>query len=356
MEQPNDGPALPDVVAEFYERLAKATKLALSPPRIEVGTTPHETIYEEGTMKLYHYLEPPQQPERKKRPPILLVYALINKPYIMDLQPGRSVVESLLRGGLDVYLIDWGTPTEMDRDLTVSDYVNGLMDHCVDKVREVSGEDSISILGYCMGGTFTSMYVIHHPEKVKRFALMAAPVAFESKGSFLNVWALAPGFDPKKIADAFGLVPPDFFNAGFALLDPLRTNYLKFKELLQRMDDQDFVENFLRMELWTIDGIPMAGPTFAEIVGNGYQRDMLVKGTWVLDGKTMKLSDITIPVAGIIGTFDNIVPPECTWNAIECMSSKEKIKFELPGGHVGLAVGGRAHKEMWPKVADWFLK
>jgi polyhydroxyalkanoate synthase len=355
MEQPDDGAAWRAAVADFYDRLAKATKLALDPPKVQVGTTPHDTVYEEGTLRLYHY-KWPQSDDKKKRPPVLLVYALINKPYIMDLQPGKSVVESLLKGGLDVYLIDWGTPTDVDRDLTVNDYVNGLMDRCVNKVMELSGEEKISLLGYCMGGTFSAMYITLHPEKIRKLALMAAPVSFASTSSFLNVWALAPGFDAKKIADTFGLVPPDFFNAGFALLDPLRTSYLKFKELLQRLDDKDFVENFLRMELWTIDGIPMPGPTFAEIITNGYQRDMLVKGTWQLNGRTMRLQDVKMPVAGIIGTFDNIVPPECTWKAIEVMGSKDKTKFELPSGHVGLAVGGKAHREMWPKVADWYLK
>jgi polyhydroxyalkanoate synthase len=355
MDQTNGGAAWPEPIAEFYERLAKAAKLALDPPKVDVGMTPHRTIYEEGTMKLYRY-DAPKGPERKKRMPVLCVYALINKPYILDLQPGRSVIEDLLNCGLDVYLIDWGTPTEVYKDLTVSDYVNGLLDRCVNKVIEVSGEKKINLMGYCMGGTFSTMYVTQHPEKVKKMALMAAPISFDSKNSFLNVWALAPGFDAKKIAETFGLVPPDFFNSGFALLDPLRTSYLKFKELLFRLDDKEFVENFLRMEMWTLDGIPMPGPTFREIIENGYQKDMLVKGTWTLDGKPMKLEDITMPVAGIIGTFDNIVPPECTWHAIECMGSKDKTKFELPSGHIGLAVGGRSHKELWPRVADWFLK
>ncbi len=345
-----------DPFTEFTERLWKSWNLALHPPRILVGQTPSDPIYSEGRMRVLRY-RPLPGVARSSRPPILLVYALINKPYIMDLQPGLSVVEGLLKGGLDVYLIDWGTPNHLDKDLRIHDYVNGYLDRAVDAVREVSGADRLHVLGYCMGGTFSAMYASLHPEKVRTLALMAAGLDFDNRSSFLNVWSHAPGFDAWKIARTYGLIPPTFFNDAFGLLDPLRSNYIKFKDLLNRIDDQPFIENFLRMEKWTNDGIPMAGPTYAEFIDKGYQRNLLVKGEWTLDGdeREIDLKALTMPLATIVGLKDNLVPPESTERALDRVGSHDVKRFQLPTGHIGLSVSRSAHRDLWPAFAEWVV-
>jgi poly[(R)-3-hydroxyalkanoate] polymerase subunit PhaC len=357
--RPGANPGSPprvDPFTEFNERLWKSWNLALHPPRILVGQTPSDPIYTEGRMRVLRY-RPLPGAAGKDRPPILLVYALINKPYILDLQPGLSVVEDLLRRGLDVYLIDWGTPNHLDKDLRIHDYVNGYIDRAVDAVREVSGTDRLHVLGYCMGGTFAAMYTSLHPEKVRTLALMAAGLDFDTQSGFLNVWSHAPGFDAWKIARTYGLIPPTFFNDAFGLLDPLRSNYVKFKDLLNRIDDQPFVENFLRMEKWTNDGIPMAGPTYAEFIEKGYQRNLLVKGEWTLDGddREIDLKALTMPLATIVGLKDNLVPPECTERAVERVGTKDVRRFQLPTGHIGLSVSRTAHRDLWPAFADWVI-
>ena len=350
------GPARFAPLAEFSEKLWKAWDLAVHPPKILVGQTPSDPIYTEGRMRVLRY-RPIPGIEGGDRPPILLVYALINKPYIMDLQPGLSVVESLLRRGLDVYLIDWGTPNRLDKDLRIHDYVNGYLDRAVDAVRKTRGVDRLHILGYCMGGSFAAMYAALHPEKVRTLALMAAGLDFDTRSSFLNVWSHAPGFDPWKIARTYELIPPEFFNDAFGILDPLRTNYLKFKDLLNRIDNESFVENFLRMEKWTNDGIPMAGPTYAEFIDKGYQKNLLVKGEWTLDGdeREIDLRALTMPMATIVGLKDNLVPPESTERVLGHVGTKDVKRFELSSGHIGLSVSRAAHKELWPSFAEWVL-
>ena len=345
-----------DPLAAFSEKLWKAWNLALHPPRVLVGQTPSDAIYTEGRMRLLRY-RPLGNDGAADRPPILLVYALINKPYIMDLQPGLSVVESLLRHGLDVYLIDWGTPNHLDKDLRIHDYVNGYIDRAMDAVVATSGADRPHVLGYCMGGTFAAMYTALHPERVRTLALMAAGLDFDTRSSFLNVWSHAPGFDAWKIARTYGLIPPNFFNDAFGILDPLRTSYIKFKDLLNRMDEPAFVENFLRMEKWTNDGIPMAGPTYAEFIEKGYQKNLLVKGEWTLDGDDRKIDPraVTMPVATIVGLKDNLVPPESTERFLGTVGSDDVRRFELPSGHIGLSVSRSAHRDLWPHVADWVL-
>jgi len=273
----------------------------------------------------------------------------------MDLQPGRSVVESLLARGLDVYLIDWGTPNELDQNMRIHDYVNGYVENAVRATQRDAGVDRIHMLGYCMGGTFSAMYAARHPQNLRTLSLMAAPLDFDTDASFLNVWARAPGFDAWKIAKSYGLIPPEFFNDAFGILDPLRSNYLKFVGLLDRIEDRAFVENFLRMEMWNADGIPMAGPTYAEFIEKGYQRNLLTKGGWTLDGddEQIDLSRINMPVATIVGLSDNLVPPECTERILDHVSSKDTHKFENPSGHIGLSTSSRAHADLWPHFAAW---
>ena len=354
-ESPPGRSAFADELAEFAIKLRRAWELALFPPAVKVGQTPSDVLYQEGRMRVLHYRRPPSIPAEDYRPPILCVYALINKPYIMDLQPGRSVVESLLSRGLDVYLIDWGTPTTLDQDMRIHDYVNGYVDAAVRATQREAGVDRIHMLGYCMGGTFSTMYTARHPQNIRTLSLMAAPLDFDTDSSFLNVWAHAPGFDGWKIARSYGLIPPEFFNAAFGILDPLRTNYLKFQGLLDRIDDRTFVENFLRMEMWNNDGIPMAGPTYAEFIDKGYQRNLLVKGEWRLDGdnQTVDLRRIDMPVATIVGLNDNLVPPESTEGILSHVGSTDTRRFENPSGHIGLSTGRQAHQELWPRYADW---
>ncbi len=352
-EPPGSGD-FPAQLAGFATKLRRAWELALFPPKITVGQTPSDVIFEDGRMRVLHYRRPPAVPAGH-RPPVLCVYALINKPYIMDLQPGLSVVESLLARGLDVYLIDWGTPNMLDQDLRIHDYVNGYVDDAVEATKRVANVDQIHVLGYCMGGTFSTMYTARHPQNVRTLALMAAPLDFATNSSFLNVWAKAPGFDAWKVARSYGLIPADFFNSAFSMLDPLRTNYLKFQTLLERLDDRPFVENFLRMELWNMDGIPMAGPTYAEFIDKGYQRNLLVQGGWRLDGdrEPVDLGQITMPIATIVGLKDNLVPPESTEGVLAHVGSKDIQKFEHPSGHIGLSTSRSAHQELWPRFAEW---
>jgi polyhydroxyalkanoate synthase subunit PhaC len=346
----------PGEMAGFAKKLRLAWELALFPPVVKVGQTPNDVIFQKDRMRLLHYRRPATVTARD-RPPVLCVYALINKPYIMDLQPGLSVVESLLARGLDVFLIDWGTPNTLDQDLRIHDYVNGYVDDAVRATQKEAGVDRIHLLGYCMGGTFSAMYAARHPRNLRTLSLMAAPLDFDTQSSFLNIWAHAPGFDAWKIARTYGLIPPEFFNNAFGILDPLRSNYLKFQGLLDRIEDRAFVENFLRMEMWNSDGIPMAGPTYAEFIDKGYQRNLLVQGTWRLDGDdpVIDLSRIDMPTATIVGLKDNLVPPESTERILDHVGSKEIHRFEQPSGHIGLSTSRRAHQDLWPRVAEWIL-
>ncbi|MFB1065591.1 class III poly(R)-hydroxyalkanoic acid synthase subunit PhaC [Natrinema sp. H-ect4] len=340
---------------EATANLAEKTKVV--PERtetvenIDVGQTPSEVVYEENKLELLHY-EP--MTDEQHGVPILIVYALINKPYILDLQPDRSVVQTLLEAGFDVYLIDWGEPSKLDRSLSIDDYVNRYIDNCVDVVRERSGRDSINILGYCMGGTKSAMYASLYPEKVENLALMAAGLCFDGDGGVLELWGGEDYYDPERVTDTFGNVPAEFLDIGFALMDPVANNVTKYVRFYDNMDDEDFVENFARMERWLDEGIDMAGVAYEEFIRDIYQENKLYENELELGGEHVDITNIDMPVLQIVAEYDHLIPPEASKPFNDTVSSTDTEILEFATGHIGMSVSSRSHEELWPEVCDWF--
>lgn len=338
---------------KMHERVLKATELLRNPPEVAVGTTPHEVVYTEGKMKLLHY----QGASKKTHDvPLLVIYALINKPYILDLQPDRSVIRTLLAEGFDVYMIDWGTPTEGDKYITLDDYINWYINDAVDFIREKHDLDSISVLGYCMGGTLSVMFTGIHPEKVRNFILMAAPLDFEADGGLLKIWAQKEYFDPDKLVDTVGLVPGEFLNFGYLLLDPVNNLYSKYLKFIDKVDDEKFVEMFFRMEKWIDDGIPLAGEAFREFIRKLYQENQLVNNELRLNGNKVDLENIDMPLLSLVAKYDHLVPKESSMSFNDLVSSKDKDMIMFPTGHIGLSVSSATHTKLWPDVAKWLRK
>ncbi|PSQ19669.1 class III poly(R)-hydroxyalkanoic acid synthase subunit PhaC [Halobacteriales archaeon QS_8_69_26] len=340
--------------AEYVSDLAAAPDATETMAEVEVGTTPSEVVYEENKLELHHY---ESRTEEQHDVPILVVYALINKPYILDLQPDRSVVRTLLDEGFDVYLIDWGEPSTLDSSLTLDDYVSRYIDNCVDAVRERSGQDSINLLGYCMGGTMSVMYAALFPEKVRNLGLMAAGLCFDDTGGVLELWGDGEYYSPRDFRDTYGNVPSEFLDLGFALMDPVENNLTKYVRLFENMDDEEFVENFARMEKWINDGIDVAGETYVQFLEDIYQGNKLYDNELSLgedDEKHVDLNEITMPVINIIAEYDHLIPPDASRPFNEVIASDDTHTLEFPTGHIGMSVSSRSHAELWPEVSEWF--
>lgn len=176
-----------NLVAEaekLKDKLARGTELALNPIDIKLGITPHEVVFSENKLKLLHY---ESQTETQTKYPLIMIFALINRPYILDLKPGKSVVEVMLKNGIDVYLIDWGVPGDEDKHQDLNHYINRYIRKVIRKVKRVAGVDKVNILGYCMGGTFSTIYTALHPEDVKNLILLSAGLDFKVEG-MLSLW------------------------------------------------------------------------------------------------------------------------------------------------------------------------
>src|SRR6516164_4625860 len=161
-----------------WERMLALPKVAQHANRVQVGSTPHDVVYEEGSLKLLRYRN---ENKIAFQEPILICYALVNRPYILDLQPTRSVVQQLLKRGFNVYLIDSGVPTAADRTMRLHDYVSGLMKHVAAFVRTDSRQDQFHLFGYCMGGTMSTMFPSLYLELVRTLTLLAAPIDFSAE-------------------------------------------------------------------------------------------------------------------------------------------------------------------------------
>ncbi|MDY0132402.1 MAG: class III poly(R)-hydroxyalkanoic acid synthase subunit PhaC [Desulforegulaceae bacterium] len=317
-----------------------------------IAQTPYEIVHQEDRVKLKYYKS--NSTEKKRKTPLLIVYALINRETMLDLQPGRSVVEKFLNDGVDVYMIEWGYPSTKDKYLTIDDHVNGYIDNMVDFIRKRENSKKVNLMGICMGGTFCTIYSALHPEKVKNLVLTVTPTSFDTNEGLLHVWMNK--IDVDKVVEGFGNIPGDIMNFGFLLLNPARLMIDKYKGFLHNIDNKSFLENFVRMEKWIYDSPDLPGETFRQFIKDFYQKNLLIKNELVIGGEKVDLKKITMPVLNIYGKFDHLVPPSASDKITSVIGSKDTEDLCLETGHIGIYVSSRYQKEFAPKISSWLLE
>lgn len=330
------------------KKMLNGINTLMSVREVDVDPTPKELIYEEDNMKLYHY----QPIVNKVNPvPLLIVYALVNRQYMMDLQQDRSVIRNWLELGMDVYIIDWGYPLMPDKYTTMEDYIDEYINNAVDIVRRRSGAEKINLLGVCQGGTFSVIYTALYPEKIKNLVTMVAPIDFSVSEGLLFTWSKHLKID--NMVDAFGVIPGDFMNVGFLMLKPFQLVIDKYVELLENFDDPDAVEDFLRMEKWIFDSPGQAGETFRKFIKDLFQDNLLIKNKLTIGGRKVNLKNINMPLLNVFAEQDHLVPPSSSKPLNKAVSSKDKQMIAFPGGHIGLYVSSKSQKEVAPRIAQW---
>lgn len=343
--------ALKNYVRELGDvsiNLIKGSEILTGLDGIDVGTAPKKLVYQEDKLELYHYT---QEGEVTCSVPVLIVYALVNRQYMLDLQPDRSIVRNLLQHGMDVYIIDWGYPTKADMYLTLDDYINGYLNACVDLVRKRSGKDKINLMGICQGGTFCAIYSALYPEKVKNLVTLVAPFDFSTNDGLLFRWSKDMNVDA--VVDAYRIIPGDFLNAGYLMMMPFTLNIRKYVDMLDLIEDKDKILNFLRMEKWIFDSPGQAGECLRQFLKDCYQENKLVKGELKVGDKVVNLGNITMPLLNIYASADHLVPPSATKPLNDLVGSTDKSLYEFKGGHIGVFVGSKSQKELAPAISQW---
>jgi polyhydroxyalkanoate synthase len=337
---------LADDTEKAHARATKASDILLEKLDTTIAATPYEVIHQVDRVKLKHY-----KTEVRFKTPLLVVYALINRETMLDLQPGRSVVERFLKAGINLYMIDWGYPQRKDRFLTIDDHVNGYMDEMVDFIREKHGIDQINLMGICMGGTFSVMYSALHPEKIKNLVTTVSPTNFHTKEGLLHIWMRDTDVD--RLVDSFGNMPGDLMNFGFLLLNPARLMIDKYVGFVENMDSKEFIENFIRMEKWIFDSPDVPGETFRQFIKDCYQTNKLINNQMQLNGKRVDLNNLTMPLLNIYGNFDHLVPPGACNLLTSRVGSKDVEDLCLMTGHIGIYVSSKTQREFTPKIISW---
>jgi polyhydroxyalkanoate synthase subunit PhaC len=339
---------LADEAMRMQQKLGAGLKTLREVGDHEFGLTPREVVFRDGKVALYRFVGD-SKPTQKT--PLLIVYALVNRPYMVDLQPDRSVVRNLLAAGHDVYLIDWGYPDGSDRFNTLDDYINGIIRGCVDHLREASGEDSINLLGVCQGGAFSLCFASIYPEKVRNLITMVTPVDFHTEDNMLSNWTQEIDID--LMVDALGNVPGDLMNWCYLTLKPYRLNMQKYLGLIDILDNPDEVTNFLRMEKWIFDSPDQAGEAFREFIRDFYQGNKLIEGGLTIGDKPVDLARLTMPVLNIYAEQDHLVPPAASKALAGRTGSDDYTELSFRGGHIGIYVSGRAQREVPPAIDRW---
>jgi polyhydroxyalkanoate synthase subunit PhaC len=334
-------------------RLSSLPSLWLKSQSVKKGATPSEVVYEEDQLKLLHY---PGDSKPRQKVPLIFVFALVNRPYILDLKEGRSVVSHFVQAGFDTYLVDWGVPTNAHRHLSLDDYINGYLGNVVDFVCERTGAPQVNILGYCMGGTMSAMFTALHQERVKNLILLAAGIDFQTREGLLNLWSDPKNFDVDSFVDAFGNAPAQFLQAGFLLLKPVQNFIEKPITLYEKADDDKFLEDFFTMETWLNDNIAVPGEVFRQFIKGLYQQNLLVQNRMPVGKHIVDLRKITCPVLNIMAQNDDLVPCAQSAPFNDLVSSTDRKSIVVPAGHIGLAVGTKAQKEAWPEACRWLAE
>ena len=342
-----------DLVQKEVERtLTRATRginVLLNRDEPDVGMTPKDVIYSRGTLRLYHYHG---MSDEVYRIPIVLVMSLISKPYILDLSPGVSFVEFLLKQGFDVFMIDWGVPRPEDTKLKLEDYTLDFLPSCIEKVQEATGESDVSIIGYCMGGLLSLIYgglMEHAP--MANLVCIATPVDYEGMGLFKQ-WSDKRWFDVDRIVDTLGNIPPELMYRSFELLRPA-DRLVSYVRLWDNLWNDQYVKHYRLFNKWTGDQIPFPGECYRQTTKDLMWENKLIKGELEVGGGIVDLKRITCPALNLMAQHDHIAPYEATRALTSLLGSEDTEDVVLKGGHVSLVAGANAVTRLWPKVNEW---
>lgn len=345
----------PDMMANAQREFERAMQRNIkglgyfNSPAPVLGASVKDVLIDRGVMKLYHYHA---QSDEVYRVPILLVMATTNRGYIFDMVPGQSFVEYLLKAGFDVFMLDWNAPKAEDKGLAFEDYVLDFIPAAIDRVKQETGEDEFTLLGYCFGGVLSVLWSGLHPDAgMKNLVTFTTPTDF-TKMEMFQAWADKRFFDVDRMVDTFGQCPADYLYTSFDMLRPgarLAGNI----RLWDNMWNDEFVKSYRMFDRWAADMLPLAGEYFRQTTKKLMWDNQLMHGEMEVGGQRVDLGAITVPFLHIVAEHDHIVPYAASAPLINMVGSTDKEEVVLKGGHVSLVAGPNAIKRLWPKLVEW---
>ena len=338
--------------AEFSLRVTQTLARLREAKAVTVGCSAKQAVWKRGKTTLYRYL-PLSGAARARRQvvrPVLICFALVNRPYILDLQPDRSLVRRLLEAGLTVYLIDWGEPDDGDRRIDIEEYVEEHLGGSVTHILASHDGEALDLLGVCQGGVLSLIYSALHREQIANLVTLTTPVDFHTPDNLLSKWVRALD---TRLLEASGNVPGEVLNALFLALMPFRLTQQKYVRLLTGKAEPQALEDFVRMEKWIFDSPPQAATALAQFVRWFYQENRLIRGALELGGRRVRLGDIRQPVLNLYALEDHIVPAAASAALRVHIGSRDYSAGEVPTGHIGMYVSRAAHAAVPGRIVSW---
>jgi polyhydroxyalkanoate synthase subunit PhaC len=356
-----DMDAMAKKLYEEMDRLNKSTetyaRIATQRLNVQIGQTPKQMIWTLNKMKLYHFY-PQVPPEQRKGVPLLLVFALINRPDIFDLRPGNSFVEYMLKQGYDIYMLDWGRPGLEDAGYDFEDYALTFLPRAIRAMQRHTGKPEFSMCGWCIGATITAIYAAMRPDDgLKNLILLTAPLDFSNKeaGPF-NKWLNTEYFNVDELVRQYGNVPGEIIDYGNKMLKPVENWILNYLKLWDNLDNQAVVESWLAMNNWVTDNVDFPGAAYRQWIVEFFRENKLFEGRLQMEGRTVDLKNIKANLLNVIADKDHIVPNCQSITAMDRFGTRDKLLLEMKGGHIGLMVGSGASKRTWPQIDGWLAR
>jgi poly[(R)-3-hydroxyalkanoate] polymerase subunit PhaC len=342
----------PEYWSGVEQRLETFNRLMTT--KAAIGQTPKEVVWTLNKARLYRYI--PVVPAEARHPvPLLLVFALMNRPTILDLRPGHSFVEYMVGRGYDVYLLDWGVPGLEDKDLKLDDYVLDYMTRAIRKVKTLSKSEEFSMLGWCIGALLSTIYASLRPDDgLRNLLLLTAPLDFSNREALtFSRWTDEKYFDIDKVLAALGNMPGEMIDYGAKALKPVENYITNYCKLWDSLDNPLAVESWHAMNTWVTDIFPMAGGAYRQLIVDFYRNNRLMKGELTIRGELVDLKRLRANLLTVIAEGDHLTPPCQSEPIMAKIASKDTEVYHVPGGHIGIMAGSSAHKQTWPHIEEW---
>jgi polyhydroxyalkanoate synthase subunit PhaC len=323
------------------------SNILLTTSDAEIGRTTKDVVWTHRNTTLYRY----RSDERSEGIPIVLVFALINRPDIFDLRTGNSLVEFLLGEGFDVYLLDWGVPDEADADTGLDYYVCDALPWAIREVLRSSGAAEVTLAGWCIGGTVCAAYCALQPDgPVRNLVLLTTPV--DGRKSLYATWLNQLDIDG--VAATAPVIPGRLIDEGNKLMKPVTNYWTTYRRLWQGvLDGAPRRDAYQAMAKWVGDNPPFPARAWNEWATWMYTKGELVRGEAALRGRTVDLRSIRQSLLVVTADQDHITPPGNTAPLFDLVASTDVTHLDRPGGHIGLIAGSNARRRIWPAIADW---
>lgn len=285
-------------------------------------------------------------------PPIVIIPSLINRAYILDLDYDNSLLRFLARSGFRPFLLDWGGASDAEYTYDFDDYISERMIPAITALKTLSNQTP-ALLGYCMGGTLAAGALATGAVECSAFATIGSPWDFSKvsqNAAVLRSLTRDPEVYLEAIGQTFGMIPADFFQYLFAVIDPTQaaTKFDRF----DRCDQQSVKAlNFVAVEDWLSDAIAMPPRAAKNLLLDWNYENQPANGKWKLLGNVVELANVDTPTTVICGQKDRIVPIDAA-KGLANIPDAHLLTPDL--GHVGMIVSSKAKTDVWQPIADFF--